>query len=281
MRDRAQQLLVGEPRTTSWTDRIIAEVALPRGMCVARTEVTCAQWSSLMPDAIPARCTEPNLPVTAVSLRSALAFCNAASVAAGLPSCYDTAAIDHWSRVDPMSTAALPYRPASLQDCAGFQLPSASQWVVAARWLAPDIQPVVGGSHAERCERLPALLANTSCGERGLLPIRETQQTTRGVWDIYGNAAELTIDFEYPHDPGALRLGLFGVSATPVSEGGDYAPDPRSIAMGGSMWTDPAWATGLTGIAVSTAGDQAVGLRLVRLPRPTSNESGGTAPTRP
>ena len=191
------------------------------------TEVTQGQWHALMgdtPSGFPG--CGADCPVENVSWYESVAYCNALSLAAGLPRCYADADDTDYDRTDANSQrqAVLRFGPLG---CTGYRLPTESEWEYAAR--AGTATASYGGPVGDADCGLDPSLATVAwyCGNAGETthPVAAKLPNAWGLHDMLGNVWEWTQDVygEYPA----------GASADPRGRAaGDYR-----VVRGGS-WSN-------------------------------------------
>ena len=166
------------------------------GFAMAATEVTQASFEQVM-GRNPSRQTGPDLPVTNVSWRDALEYCNRRSEQEGLPSCYD------------LDTLQCDFRKT------GYRLPTEAEWLYAARSsTVSTAEPVAANLGTANTKSVRQLRADL---ERGALkPVGSFAPSAVGLHDLLGNVWEWVYDYydtqtalivsnEYPSGP---RSGL-------------------------------------------------------------------------
>jgi formylglycine-generating enzyme required for sulfatase activity len=168
-------------------DEFQHQVTITRAFAMKVTEVTQAEWQSVMggnPSFNPF--CGGDCPVEMVSWNSAVDYVNRLSDGVGLQRCYDAA----------RSFLGL--------DCAGFRLPTESEWEYSARsgtlgaYNTGDI--VAGG-----CNDLNMGVAGWYCGNaaNSTHPSRQKRVNAWGLYDMHGNVREWVNDWygAYPAGP--------------------------------------------------------------------------------
>ncbi|PJB46490.1 MAG: hypothetical protein CO108_05810, partial [Deltaproteobacteria bacterium CG_4_9_14_3_um_filter_63_12] len=156
-----------------WKDERQHEVTLTRGFFMKATEVTQGEYKALMGNN-PSRfksCGE-NCPVEQVNWREAVDYCQALSRSEGLEECYGDG------------------RRLKSLDCAGYRLPTESEWEYAAR----------AGTTGARYGDLSEI---GWCNGSRTHAVGQKKANAWGLYDMIGNVDEWTGDWygSYPSGP--------------------------------------------------------------------------------
>jgi formylglycine-generating enzyme required for sulfatase activity len=175
-------------------DELLRTVTLTQTIEAAATEVTVAQWEALMvtnPSSV-AAC--PGCPIDMVNWYDALAWCNARSVAEGLPPCYQ---LNQCQGVPGSTTygcasASVTAPGGNVYACEGYRLPTVAEWEYLARggtttgtW-AGDLDTCTGTSSV--LQDVAWYVGNS--GGSGPYVVAALQANPWGLYDVLGNLLE-------------------------------------------------------------------------------------------
>jgi cysteine-rich repeat protein len=188
---------VGEPGRESGETQ--HQVTLSQGFEIQTTEVTQAQFASVMGYNPSANQGCPTCSVETVNWHEAAAYCNAMSMLAGLGACYDCAGSGTSVTCALAAAYATPYA------CPGYRLPTEAEWEYAAR-AGTTTGTYNGTSTLTDCENPNPILDPIAwfCGN-SLNTTHAAGGKAANAWGIYdmlGNVWEWVHDcyLTYPGD---------------------------------------------------------------------------------
>jgi formylglycine-generating enzyme required for sulfatase activity/pimeloyl-ACP methyl ester carboxylesterase len=154
--------------------RMIEQEIVLNGFAIARTEVTQESFERVM-GRNPSQHTGANLPVTNVSWRDAVEYCNRRSEQDGLVPGYDLATYQCDFRKD------------------GYRLPTEAEWLYAAQSsTVPTEHPERANLGSKNTKLISQLHADLR--ERTIQPVGRYTPNARGLHDMLGNVWEWTYD---------------------------------------------------------------------------------------
>jgi formylglycine-generating enzyme required for sulfatase activity/pimeloyl-ACP methyl ester carboxylesterase len=191
--------------------RALEQEIVLNGFAMALTEVTQASFERVM-GRNPSQPQGANLPVTNVSWRDALEYCNRRSEQEGLAPCYD------------LDTRQCDFRRT------GYRLPTEAEWLYAAESSTiPGDHPEQANLGSRNTRSISQLRADLR--ELAVRPVASYPPNARGLHDLLGNVWEWTYDYfntqtalltatEFPSGPaqgfervilgGSCRTNLWG-----------------------------------------------------------------------
>ena len=171
---------MGSPSGGDDDERPDTQVTISRGFWLGRTEVTQAQWSSVM-GSNPSKFQDADLPVEQVSWNDAMEFCR---------------------KLTERERAA-----GRISDELAYTLPTEAQWEYACR----------AGTTGDYAGNLDAMAWYSANSGNQAHPVGQKQANAWGLYDMHGNVWEWCLDWygNYPGgavtDPSGVPSGSFRV----------------------------------------------------------------------
>ena len=216
----------------------VTPVTLTHGTYLSETEVTEAEYRSLMGDTLDrAPACDGDCPQTRMSWHEAALFANTVSDAAGLERCYSCSGTGWQAHC----TVAVSPRA-----CGGYRLPTEAEWEAAAR--CGEVRRYAGS------DQLDAVGWHFANSGEALHPVAQKDPNACGLFDLTGNAAEWTQD-GYGETYSETR------QVNPVGNPGTHLV----VVRGGSAFdTDPLLKLAFRGLSDRSFGSLGLGIRLAR-----------------
>lgn len=227
---------------SQFRDRPQHPVRLTRDFWIGATEVTQEEWSRLMPNNPSFHTGCARCPVENVSWDEAVDYVNALSTSCGLTPCYPALAADR-----QFFTLSL--------DCTGFRLPIDAEWEHATR--AGTTTAFFNGEPLASSGSMPEPRMagyGWTVGSTMTHPVGELMPNPFGLYDVYGNVAEMTSD--------GRRAYVASMTAVvdPVGPGWMIA---RPSLRGGAIGSSSADLRSYTRVEINRV-DPALGFRVAR-----------------
>jgi len=186
----------GPPYYGQWDDPVVRQVTISYCFWMGATEVTQAQYSSLMgtdPSAFPG----PNSPVEQVSWVNAQAYCAALTA----------------------QQAALGNVPPGYQ----YRLPTEAEWEYACRAGTTTEYNVGSVLFCNQAKFSYSSHSNSSCNSGSTVQVASYAMNAWGLYDMHGNVSEWCIDSHAGYSAGAFTDPFITGGTYRVRRGGGFA----------------------------------------------------------
>ena len=222
------------------------QVTLSSGFYMGRTQVTRAQWFSVMGTSPWGAGAADNTALTHVSWYDAIVFANRLSIQSGLTVAYHVSGVTDWLTVTAPTSEDAAWNDATVvAGSTGYRLPTEAQWEYAAR--AGTVTAFNDGVTNVWNDTVAVRLLAWFSGAPGGTHVREVgllRPNAWGLYDMHGNVWELVWDWfgAYPSEAQTDPTGASSGTSR-VMRGGSWsfsALDLRSARRGGS-WPDYRW----------------------------------------